>query len=240
MRDDLTVVILPGLDGTGVLSRDLLAMLATHSDAIVVDYPTDKFLNYDQLLAYVRSLLPQGKFVLVGESFSGPLALRLAAEAPPGLEGVVLGASFARLDLPLKKLLSFVTAMVSPRAVPISVLSFFLLGRFATAGSVQALGGMLAKVKSEVLTERARAALAVDLPFSGIKVDCPVLYLQAQHDRLIPRSAATVVAEICSNIRVETIDGPHFLFHAAPQASAASIRGFCNGLSLRKVRDFRD
>ena len=42
-----------------------------------------------------------GDFVVVGESFSGSLALMLATRRPVGLRGVVLCASFVRFPLPV-------------------------------------------------------------------------------------------------------------------------------------------
>lgn len=75
-----SAIVLPGLDGTGVLLEDFAAALSEHFDVQVIPYPADKPLRYPQLCAFVRERLPPGDFILVAESFSGPVALRLAAE----------------------------------------------------------------------------------------------------------------------------------------------------------------
>lgn len=230
MGKSVALVILPGLDGTGTLLSEFASDFEVERSVIVIDYPTDTFMTYDELVRYVGQRLPSDDFVLVGESFSGPLALKIAGGQPPGLKGVVLGASFARLDIPAKSLLSHVAGIVSPRMLPMFALSFLLLGRWATSQNVKALRTAIEMVRPHVLSRRAQAALAVDLVEQGVTVDCPTLFLEARYDRLIPRAAVKIVTQICSRLRVETIDGPHFLLQVSRAACASAIQNFCDEL----------
>jgi pimeloyl-ACP methyl ester carboxylesterase len=96
-----TLVLLPGLDGTGQLFAEFVKVLGPHIDTLVVPYPKDRALGYDELETLVLAALPTaGPFVVLGESFSGPLAIRIAARAPPGLAAVILSASFAKNPYP--------------------------------------------------------------------------------------------------------------------------------------------
>src|SRR5689334_18272732 len=96
----MKLVLLPGLDGTGVLFRPFLKLLPSSIEPIVVAYPPRQALGYDELLPLVRSTLPKNKpFVLLGESFSGPLSLRIAAERPIDLKGLILAGSFISCPL---------------------------------------------------------------------------------------------------------------------------------------------
>ena len=93
----ITVVILPGMDGTGIELTDFVAALAPEVEAIVVTYPNDRPMDYAGHEAVARTSLPIDRpFVLLGESYSGPIAISIAASAPPGLIGLVLCCSFAR------------------------------------------------------------------------------------------------------------------------------------------------
>src|SRR5438477_10571709 len=90
------LILMPGMDGTGELFAPLLRALGDSMESSVLQYPADEPLGYAELLPRVRAEIPRrAPFVLLGESFSGPLALMLAAEAPAGLRGVILCASFA-------------------------------------------------------------------------------------------------------------------------------------------------
>jgi pimeloyl-ACP methyl ester carboxylesterase len=101
------LVLLPGLDGTGRLFDPLLAALPGSFAPKVVAYPPDKPLNYHQLIPYIREVIPwDAPYVLLAESFSGPLALEFAAVQWENLRGVVLCASFVTNPLhPLLRLL---------------------------------------------------------------------------------------------------------------------------------------
>jgi len=225
-----TVVLLPGLDGTGLLLQDLKAALQRFCAVKLITYPVDDPLSYDQLLPVIRSGLPTGDFIIVGESFSGPLALRLALDAPQSLRGVVLGASFARLDLPLKSVLAGLTKFVPAHRIPNHVLAFVLFGRWATPDRRSQLAATLSRVSSEVLAARAKAALNIDLVKHGHRLTLPLLYLRASADRLIPPSAARSVASIAPIMTVQEIAAPHFLFQTAPETCADAIWRFSESL----------
>src|SRR4051812_12496722 len=79
---EIALVLLPGLHGNDVQFRPLLAHLPPQIRPIAVNYPPDQPLDYAQLLPLVLAALPEDQpFVLLGESFSGPLAIMAAARA---------------------------------------------------------------------------------------------------------------------------------------------------------------
>jgi pimeloyl-ACP methyl ester carboxylesterase len=127
---ELALVLLPGLDGTGTLFQPLLAHLSANLHPIVVAYPTDVPLGYDELLPLVVKALPaSAPFVLLGESFSGPLALTVAALSPSRLQGVILCASFIRNPLPpATQLLGCLVRPTCFRFAPKYLRSWALLG----------------------------------------------------------------------------------------------------------------
>src|SRR5882724_3945896 len=86
-----TLVLLPGLDGTGKLFADFIKVLGSRVSTMVVAYPSDHPLGYDELEELVRSALPQNRsFVVLGESFSGPIAIRIAAHWLTNFRGLIL------------------------------------------------------------------------------------------------------------------------------------------------------
>lgn len=73
----MQVLILPGLDGQAVLRADFVACLAVSVPADCLSYP-DHLTGYDDLLSVIKARMAEidEDFVLIAESFSGPLALR--------------------------------------------------------------------------------------------------------------------------------------------------------------------
>lgn len=225
-------VVLPGLDGTGSLLSDFATSLGRHFAVQVVAYPPDQRLDYTQLREFVRARLPDDAFVLIAESFSGPIALSLAREQLPGLKALVLCASFARVDLPAKAWLSRCAPILPLRHLPTPLLSIVLWGEWRNRERTQALAEALSQVAPEVLRTRALEALRVDVAHEA-PLRVPLLYLQASRDRLIRDSAARVVGGMCPNARIERLDAPHFLLQIRPGECADAIAAFALEVDTR-------
>src|SRR5882757_3669612 len=127
----ITLVLLPGLDGTGQLFRWLVEALPPQIEPLVVSFAPDDYGDYGSLERNIAPLLPLDRpYVLLGESFSGPLALRLAARGDANLVAVVLAASF--VAQPLGAISPIAAPLVRPvlfrRPVPLFLLRWLLLG----------------------------------------------------------------------------------------------------------------
>src|SRR5450631_2350467 len=124
-----TLVLLPGLDGTGSLFAPLIQELPEWMEPRVVVYPRDRCLGYADLDVLVNAALPVDRpYVLLGESFSGPIAIRVAAAQPAGLIGVILVCSFARNPYPLFAWAQGVADRVSPDLLPATLRAMLVLG----------------------------------------------------------------------------------------------------------------
>jgi pimeloyl-ACP methyl ester carboxylesterase len=95
------IALLPGLDGTGLLFGPALDACPDGVRPVVLPLPDLEARSYAELADHLAPRLPKDEpFLLLGESFSGPLALELAARRPDGLAGVVLVASFVTSPVP--------------------------------------------------------------------------------------------------------------------------------------------
>ena len=97
----MDLILLPGMDGTGVFFERLVEHLGEGIDPVVVSYPENDPLGYEDLKPFVTSRFPnENPFFILGESFSGPLAVMAAAERPKNLKGIILVATFVRNPMP--------------------------------------------------------------------------------------------------------------------------------------------
>jgi len=81
-------------------------------------------------------------------------------------------------------------------------------------------------VTTPALRARMRAVLAVDVSDRLAACDTPILYLRATRDRLVPRTAAELVAKIRPSTKVVELDAPHFLLQTEPAQAAREIAAF--------------
>jgi pimeloyl-ACP methyl ester carboxylesterase len=222
----LIVCLLPGLDGTGRLYNRLTADLAVDFDVRVIGYPVDEFDGYQALAEALAPGLPQeGPFLIVAESFAGPLAVLLAAARPPGLRGVIIAASFLRNPVAQASILSRVLRLLPAWAPPpLPVLEAVLMGGWKDVEVKHELEASLRLVKPKVLKTRLVAALQVDVRVEFQRIALPVLYLRANRDRLLQSGVEKDFA-MPGVWRID-IEAPHFVFQAVASQAAQAIRNF--------------
>lgn len=223
--------LLPGLDGTGQLYRRFIAHWGGRSPVTVIDYDSASFDGYAVLAATVAQRLPTQDFLLVAESFAGPLAIRLAAARPAGLRGVVLSATFAHAPLPLSGMLAMLLERVPAVLPPARLLEQVLAGGCTDAPLRGELDAALSRIPASVLQRRALATLRCDERAALASIDVPLLCIRPSRDRLIRRSASTDIVRTAQRaVRVD-IDAPHFVFQTAPADCATAIAEFAARLS---------
>lgn len=226
----VTAVLLPGMDGSGEYFSDFATALAPEIDSVVVSYPVRE-LGYRDLEVFAGKTLPSRPYILVGESFSGPIAIALAASAPEGLLGVVLVCSFARSPAPLPAFLQPMAAHFPMRRVPAWIAGRMLLGRYSTPDYRDKLSSSIARIPAAVWRARMRAIVAVDAVPQLRRIDVPILYLRASEDRVVPPAATDLVVRNARDLRIADLDGPHFLLQVRPQESAAHVKAFARRLA---------
>ncbi len=222
------------MDATGTLHDGFIgAMRARGAATMVIAYPRDVPLDYAALLPRVLAALPRDiPFVLLGESFSGPLALAVAAAAPPGLQRLVLSTTFARAHWPGGRALNPLLRVAPMHGMPMPLLSWWLLGRWATPALRAAVSAALAGVRAPVLRERLAAVLGADARAHAVAIRVPVLCLRASNDRLLPARAQREWAALLPQAQLQTVAGPHLLLQANPEAAAAAVAAFMHGVGV--------
>jgi pimeloyl-[acyl-carrier protein] methyl ester esterase len=201
----------------------------------VLRYPTNRAMGYAELAARVLGQLPEDPpFVLLAESFSGPVALRVASAKPGRCAGLVLSTTFARSPLPWARALAPALTW-APTKPPLALLSWLLLGRWSTAALRAELSASLAEVEPQVLRVRAAEALRVDVRERCAAIDLPSLILVATSDRLQGAEPSRALSKLLPQARVAEIDGPHLLLQARPRECAHLIAEFVAQLDGKRV-----
>jgi pimeloyl-[acyl-carrier protein] methyl ester esterase len=222
------VVLLPGMDGTGDLLSIIRQRLSATGPVEVIGYPTDQPLGYLQLEDHVVSKLPKAQCVLLGESFSGPIAIRIARRFPERVAGLILASSFARHPMPWW-LAAFVVPL-PPAWLPRWLLRATLLGREPVTVLAAPLGRTIAKVAPGVLARRLRKVLRVDVRAELAETRCPLLCLHGRGDRLVPPRFLRHVRQARPDARITLLDAPHMLLETRTDEAARIIERFIGAL----------
>lgn len=234
VEERLTLLLLPGMDGTGDLFADFLKLVPNWIEPHVVRYPGDKRLSYDQLFPVLRSAVPSNKtFVVLAESFSTPLAVRLAAEAPNGLRALVLCAGF--VSSPRHGLMRRAGLILAPVffafGLPESLCRRFLVGATAPKVLVDFVRATISSVSNRVLAYRLRSVLTCNVEQELGKISVPVLYISGLEDRLVLKSSFQEIKKMKSDVLLAGVEAPHLILQTRPREVADIVLEF-----LRQVQ----
>lgn len=227
----LAVVLLPGLDGTGLLFRALLAKAPPRFAPRVLALPQAGDMSYGALAERLAPSLPSDRpFVLLGESFSGPLALALARRSPPGLLAVVLCVTF--IEPPawpwLRHLVSSWLFALRP---PGFGFRLALAGRHASPELLADLRAARGAASPAAMAARLRETLRGDAHADLLGCPVPVLALHGGRDRVIWDRSARAMRRVRPDLAEVTLPGPHLLLQALPEDCWSAVADFLDGLA---------
>ena len=221
------MLLLPGMDGTGNFFKAFIEQLPRDIDVKVVSYPKDVYLTYDQIAQNVRSVMPlSAPYVIIAESYSGPVASLLAASPVGNLRAVVFVSSFVSLPWGLigtyiAKILPSVLFNLRP---PAWLLRWLLMNSATPEKLISEVQATIASISAEVLASRLREALKADfsqpLRDSSVRVVC----LVPESDRLLGAQCYQLLREARPDIETIKIAGPHFLLQCSPESSWAALQ----------------
>jgi pimeloyl-[acyl-carrier protein] methyl ester esterase len=225
----VTAVLLPGIDGTGRMFGPLLAHLPVWMTPRVIAYPGDRNLSYAQLVEEVLPKLPATQpYLVIAESFAGPLALQLSTRAGANLRALVLCATFVRNPRPHLARLAPLLLRESVLAHPPEkwLARLFVTGFDAPDWMLEQALTLHRQVSPRVILHRLYEVIHVDVAAVLRHCRLPILHLYALHDHLILQRATREIQQLRPDITSIGIDGPHYLLQTRPQACVAAIETF--------------
>lgn len=221
------VVLLPGMDGTGRLFAPLVRAAPPGLRLEVVALPPEPHGYADLATSLAATLHLGSDTVLLAESFSGPLAIALAARTR--VAAVVLCNSFIHSPVPAALRLLAPAPLFRFRA-PAFVLRRWLLGPDAPDSLVAELRAALAATPPAVMAARVAAVCTADATRDLTRIESPLLYLRGVDDRLVSEASVAAIMRVAPKVVVRRVSGPHLLLQAAPAAAWVPIQEFMSKL----------
>ncbi|WP_417534539.1 hypothetical protein [Marinobacterium stanieri] len=219
----MKLILLPGMDGTGILFTPLIHHL-DGLDTKVIPLPNDGPQDYSTLSTHVASIIGDEECIIIAESFSGGIVETLLRSGEANIKHVIFFASFLScpsffllkiaIYLPLQTLLNI------PLITPF-FMRLFCLGHNASADSINLLKKAISLVPAATLKARMRQASAYKA--SSLVFHTPATYIHPKHDLLVSDRSLEFVSRFNTIELIET-DGPHFIIQSQPKKCSNLIK----------------
>ncbi|MBP2158851.1 MULTISPECIES: alpha/beta fold hydrolase [Asticcacaulis] len=203
-------VLLPGLDGSGIFFAELTEALHGKAETLVLTYPEHGPQSYTALADHLRRQMPDEDYVIVAESFAGPLAILLAAQAPVKPKSLILAASFARNPFPLFGGMfgNALPGLINDKALPVMEAVLLRPGDHEMTWKVFQT---VSRLDPNVLRDRIKAVTTCDVTKPLAQLDLPILYLQGTEDKLVSAAHGALVARTGKHVTLARVATPHFV-----------------------------
>lgn len=223
----ITLLLLPGLDGTGQLFEPLLEQLPPFIKPLIQNYPVDASLGYSELGQLVLDNLPNDKPIFVlGESFSGPIAMQVAASRPEQVQGLILCCTFVRNPSVMLGLFKRAIDYLPFSHMPHGAMLAMLVNQ-ANLPIAAKLTPILTSLPDQLIRKRLHEVREIDASAALEQIRCPILSLRGNADRLVPASAEKPISLLAGErLQTKTLAGPHALLQCNPQAVAQELEHF--------------
>jgi pimeloyl-ACP methyl ester carboxylesterase len=223
--DEPCCLMLPGLDGTGNLFEPLLQALGDQWPSRVMRYPANPGWGYAELLTWLQDHIPNDQpLFILAESFSGPLAIELAARRPQQVRGLVLCCTFAANPRPGLNWAAGLLPWLPMVTWPSGPMLRLLMGSCGTSVARGQMAEVVSGLPPDLVRARLAAVMAVDVRPVLPSLRQPVWVLQADADALVPSAATQELCEGLPQAQRVWLAGPHALLQACPEAAAAVLR----------------
>lgn len=231
------IVLMPGLDGTGLSFEPFLPFLPADAKIAIVRYPKDLLLSFEETVECAAAQIPaDNPPIVIAESFSGPVAIQMIGSGWVKAKALILCATFAKSPRPIVwRIMRFLRLPLLIR--PDMPKRFFKI----VIGDDKLIAELLplwkkvhADVPTRVMDHRLKIINNVDVTKWLKKLIVPCLYLQATNDRVIPSSCLADFEKCIPNLVIKRIKAPHFILQAQPQACLNAIEEFMNLMNQDK------
>jgi pimeloyl-ACP methyl ester carboxylesterase len=218
-------VILPGLNGTDRLLLNFKNTVSSSLDALIIAYPSDVPMSYDEYSDFIKERIPKDRpIVVLGESFSGPLSIRLTAEHA-NVKALILCATFVKCPvMPILRYINY--PFIFRITLPLRLMQAAITGKHGTPEFIQILQDEIKTIRPDVMSTRIHELIHVDYSDHLASVKVPILYLRANHDRIVRQHCMNTILKVNPNVEIARFDCSHLILQTHPRDAWEQINQF--------------
>ncbi|MGB0835934.1 MAG: alpha/beta fold hydrolase [Psychrobium sp.] len=213
----MKIILLPGLDGTGLLFNELLAFMPDNvvRDVIVLDELVGNSISEHARMLATRYDNSE-ELLVVAESFSGRLAYELALLIPQQVKHLIFVASFISRPIGIARFAQYLPSFsLKDRSFNRFILK--LLG-FANLCSTEQLDAVFKSLSmAEFSNLKWRLRQISNMRKVTRKLPVAATYIRPSKEHLVGLNAVNHIEETFQSFEMRVLEGGHFIAQFQPQ-----------------------
>ncbi|MGH1486356.1 MAG: hypothetical protein ACRBCI_09040 [Cellvibrionaceae bacterium] len=227
----IKVVLLPGMDGTGLLFKPLLDIIPNDINIEVIPLSQETDQSVESEVKRIEKIISDENIILFAESYSGRIAYELAKRSKISIKHIIFVASFLSTPSLLSSLLSklaqyFPISILRKRIVPQNIINWLCFRSVNSTALINLLYESINSVDACILKARLANISCLLKPQQILSIE--TTYIQASHDLFISNHALTEIQQLFQSVDLQKVSGGHFIAQANPQACLTIITNIIN------------
>ena len=218
----MKIVLLPGLDGTEMLFKELIKYLPKGIKYQVINLDTLSGSSYPQQAVEVARKIDGENFLLVAESYSGRIAYKICLILGKKIKKVVFLASFISPPSHTSKAtILFSSAFFKENTFLSWGIRIFGFNFANKPQAIKSVFDSLAKTEKNKLRARLQNIASLDIP--DTKTNLNAIYIRPSHDLLVSNRCVKAIERVFRKTQITEIKGGHFIAQSNPRQCAQII-----------------
>ncbi|GAD76617.1 alpha/beta fold hydrolase [Vibrio azureus] len=211
----MKIVLIPGMDGTGLLFAPFIEVVPDEIEVISLPLLQRSDADYHDQAQHIIANIGEDPIVLIAESYSGMVAYSMLQIGSPNIKHIIFVASFLECPSRLAQFAKYLPLTVLKRNIlPKPILSKLLFGQFSDTRLVSLFNKSLNSVSEHVL--KSRINHIAKLNDHTIEIEVPCSYIRPKNDNLVSKRALEAFKRRCQKLVIHEVEGTHFVLQTNP------------------------
>jgi pimeloyl-ACP methyl ester carboxylesterase len=215
MNKKVKLILIPGMDGTGLLFEPLIKLMNDDYDYEVICLNAFKNSSAAATLNIIEKAIGDEEVIVIAESYSGHIAHQLSLNSNLDIKHIIYAASFLENPTILTYFRCFLPLwLIRSDLLPTKLIGRLFFGKNKSPALVSLFLKALESVKDKELKSRLEDIRYLKLP---LKIsDIPSTYVLANQDYLIRKKCVDAFELYCSKFEYKEAIGGHFIVQSNP------------------------
>lgn len=217
------LILLPGLDGTGLLFQPLTQLLPAEIDYQVIPLSSLSSDEPAEQAMEIANLVGSSPCIVFAESYSGLIAYELCRQQKARIVHVIFAASFLGRPSAISRFAALLPIWpIRRKLAPAGFMNRLLFGNTDRKDLLPLFYQAFDTASSTDLKKRLSRITQLIPPLEDIEQPCT--YLCAADDWLVSKNALVVFQQLCHKLDIVPVNGGHLIAQGQPHKCIEIIR----------------